>query len=266
MKTCFVFAVLCLLASWRADLAAAEGQAVMRTWTDASGAFTVQAKLLGVDDGKVRLEKADGTAATVPLQNLSEADRAYVSRQAGAKAAQADEESEAASKGESRELAHDDGTMAGKRSMAGTGHAVRFEVDGDSWYVTSVKLHGSRYGYPQAPREDFHVWICDEKLKRIAELKFPYSTFTRGEPKWVTMRVKPTKVPPKFAVCVGFNPEQTKGVYVSFDAEGTGNSLIGLPGAAPKPFSGGDWLIRAKVEQRKGGAQREGGKSGSVVE
>jgi len=162
--------------------------------------------------------------------------------------------------GEGREVAHDDGAMAGKRSIAGGGHAVRFEAPGDGWCVTAVKLHGSRYGYPQAPKEDFHVWICDKEFKPIADFPFPYSTFARGEAKWVTLKVKPTKVPAKFIVCFGFNPEQTKGVFASYDAEGTGNSLVGLPGSHATPFRNGDWLIRAKIEQRKAGPSK------SVVE
>ena len=44
------------------------------------------------------------------------------------------------------ELSHDNGTMANKRSIAGGGHAVKFKVEGDSNYVTSASLHGSRTG------------------------------------------------------------------------------------------------------------------------
>ena len=122
--------------------------------------------------------------------------------------------------------------MASKSSIAGGGHAVRFEVDGDSYYVTSVSLHGSRYGEPRPPKEDFNVWICDEQFKPIATFHFPYSSFARAAPAWKSFKVRPTKVPQKFIVCFGFNPHQTKGVYVSYDAEGSGNSLIGVPGKA----------------------------------
>jgi hypothetical protein len=150
-----------------------------------------------------------------------------------------------------KELSLDDGTMAGKQSIAGGGHAVQFEVEGDSNYVTSVRLHGSRYGEPRAPKEDFNVWICDEQFKPIATFHFPYGSFARAAPVWKTFKVKPTKVPSKFIVCFGFNPHQTKGVYVSYDAEGSGNSSIGVPGSSePEPFEKGDWMIRCNVENR----------------
>jgi RNA polymerase sigma-70 factor (ECF subfamily) len=153
-----------------------------------------------------------------------------------------------------QELAHDDGKMAGKSSIAGGGHAVKFEAPGEGWTVTAIKLHGSRYGYPQPPKEDFHVYLCDDQFQTIAEFPFPYSKYGRGNPKWVTLKVKPTEVPKSFIVAVGFNPEQTKGVYVSRDAEGSGNSLVGLPGGdEPRPFERGDWLIRAVVEPPKSG-------------
>lgn len=154
--------------------------------------------------------------------------------------------------GEAVEVAHDDGQQAGKSSMAGGGHAVKFESGpGAPAYLTSIRLYGSRYGLPKAPKEDFHVWLCDEDFKQIAEFDFPYSKFVRGRPKWVTLKTKPTKVPDKFTICVGFNPTGTKGVYVGYDQEASGNSLIGLPGRNARAFSKGDWLIRATFERIK---------------
>ena len=151
--------------------------------------------------------------------------------------------------GRPTELAHDDGAPAGKRSFAGGGHAVRFQVEGDAWYLTAVSIHGARYG--ALPKEDFHVWLCDADLKPIADFPFPYSSFAAGPPKWATLEVKPTSVPPEFVVCVAFNPTATKGVFVSHDKEPSGNSLAGLPGFAGQAFPAGDWLIRAKVGRLK---------------
>ena len=81
----------------------------------------------------------------------------------------------------SRELTHDDGEMKGKRSIAGGGPAVRFEAPGEGWTLTAVRIHGARYGYPRAPRENFAVFLCDEKFHQIEEFLFPYSKFERGD-------------------------------------------------------------------------------------
>lgn len=153
--------------------------------------------------------------------------------------------------GESIEVAHDDGEQSGKNSSAGGGHAVRFESGpGTPSYLTAVQIHGSRYGRPEAPKEDFRVWLCDEDFKEIVEFQFPYSKFKRGDPEWVTLKTKPTKVPSKFIICVGFNPTATKGVFVGHDKAGTGNSLRGLPGGGPKgSFELGDWMIRVTLEK-----------------
>ena len=153
--------------------------------------------------------------------------------------------------GRPTELAHDDGVSTGKRSLAGGGHAVRFKVDGPDWYLTEVKVFGSRYGRPQPSKEDFHLWLCDKDFKAIADFPFPYSTFTRGRAKWVTLAVKPTNVPAEFIICVGFNPTGTKGVFVHHDEQAGGNSLAGLPGGGGRRFSGGDWLIRVSVDLLK---------------
>ncbi len=150
-----------------------------------------------------------------------------------------------------RELALDDGEMKGKRSIAGGGHAVQFEAPGEGWTLTAVRIHGSRYGYPEPPDEDFKVFLCDEKFQPIAEFAFPYSTFERGEPEWMTLDVKPTKVPRTFILGVNFNPTGNKGVYVSHDKVGSGKSFVGLPKQKARPFRQGDWLIRAKVAPAK---------------
>jgi len=144
-------------------------------------------------------------------------------------------------------LARDDGKPAGKNSFAGGGHGVRFEVQGGDWYLAAVAIHGARYGRPRPPQEDFHVWLCDADFKEIADFPLPYSKFPRGASRWVTIPVTPTQVPPKFILCVGFNPTGTKGVYVSRDAEGSGQSVTGLPGRGVRGFSAGDWLIRAEL-------------------
>lgn len=224
-----------------------------RTWNDATGAFSVEAQLAGVADGKVRLKKSDGKIVAVPLDRLSKEDQDFVAQQSGPK-----QEGAKPGEGETRELAHDDGTMAGKSSIGGGGHAVRFSIEGDSWYVTSVSLHGSRYGEPRPPKEDFNVWICDEHFKPIATFHFPYGSYTRSAPAWKSFRIRPTRVPSKFIVCFGFNPHQTKGVMVSYDAKPSGNSLTGVPGKGePRPFAKGNWLIRCKVDKNPGSAKVE---------
>lgn len=157
--------------------------------------------------------------------------------------------------GRPTELSHDDGAAANKSSLPATGHAVLFEVKGDEWYLTAVVIHGARYGAQKAPDENFRVWICDAEFNAVADFTFPYSVFERDDPKWVRLSVKPTLVPRSFAVCVGFNPTADKGVFISVDKESGGTSLVGLPGKPPRGFGGGDWMIRALVDQPKTAAR-----------
>jgi len=179
------------------------------------------------------------TSAPVLVQKLSKSDAA------------AESTDPKQLRGASQGLAHDDGEMAKKSSMAGGGHAVKFAVKGADWFLTEVRIHGSRYGHPQPPAENFHVWLCDNDFKAITDFPFPYSAFQRGQPQWVTLKTKPTRVPAEFFICVGFNPTATKGVFVSYDKESSGNSRAGLPGREPRPFAGGDWLIRATVSEKR---------------
>lgn len=228
----------------------ARAESGTRTWTDSSGEFTVEAEFVDFVEGKVRLKRTDGRIITVPIEKLSEADQKFVRSQSAGPAESGDSTVLMTElSGKPKELALDDGKPAGQKSFP-MGHATAFDAPGDSWYLTSVRIHGSRYGYPQPPKEDFHVSLCEEDFKPIADFPFPYSKFRRGQSEWVTLRVKPTKVPSRFVICLNFNATATKGVYVSHDAEG--KALVGLPGKFAGTFSGGDWLIRATVDQLKG--------------
>lgn len=54
------------------------GFAQSRNWSDASGAFSIPAKLAWADKKEVKLTKSDGRTITVPLNKLSEADQKFV--------------------------------------------------------------------------------------------------------------------------------------------------------------------------------------------
>ena len=83
-----------------------------------------------------------------------------------------------------------------------------FESPEGVWYLTSIRIHGARYGYPQPPNEDFHVTLCDKNYKPIKDYTFPYAAFERkSEPDWVTLKLEPAKVPEKFVICLNFNAE-----------------------------------------------------------
>jgi hypothetical protein len=54
----------------------------LRTWTSADGKFTVEARLVSVEDDTVVLKRADGRMVKIALTKLSDADREFVREQA----------------------------------------------------------------------------------------------------------------------------------------------------------------------------------------
>lgn len=50
----------------------------VRTWSDATGKFKIQAKFISSEDGKVTLEKADGSELEIELKKLSAADQKFI--------------------------------------------------------------------------------------------------------------------------------------------------------------------------------------------
>lgn len=63
--------------SLKVDVSASQSNAI-RTWRDASGKFTIEAKLIDANNSEVKLEKADGQQITVPRAKLSVEDQEYL--------------------------------------------------------------------------------------------------------------------------------------------------------------------------------------------
>ncbi len=55
----------------------------LRMWTDASGKYRIEARLVGFADGTVRLQKTNGRYVRIQYDLLSAADRDYVLHQNG---------------------------------------------------------------------------------------------------------------------------------------------------------------------------------------
>lgn len=68
----FVWAIACLA------LVSATSAEELRTWTNSTGKFKIEARLLGVEGEIAKLERKDGTVVQIPLTKLSAADRKYI--------------------------------------------------------------------------------------------------------------------------------------------------------------------------------------------
>ena len=71
-----VFGLMGTLSAQETDGAAGDQQ--YRTWTDATGTFTVEAAFVKFEAGKVHLAKKDGGAAAIAVGQLSKADQQFV--------------------------------------------------------------------------------------------------------------------------------------------------------------------------------------------
>jgi hypothetical protein len=149
-------------------------------------------------------------------------------------------------------LKGDDDSPDGKKSVAGGGHARRFEAPGDGeWFLRSVSVHGSRYGAKQTT-DDFEITLCDEQMKPIATWKKPYTAFGYGKPGWAKLDVTPpVRTPRAFYVCLNFRPTATKGVFVDIDSSTSGASRT-TPGEMGSELANSDWMIRVEVVRSKG--------------
>ncbi len=72
MKLAILCGVVCSV--WWADVLAAQ----VRTWSNRTGAFSVQAKFVSFKEDKVYLERKDGSVISVPMEKLGYADYDYL--------------------------------------------------------------------------------------------------------------------------------------------------------------------------------------------
>ncbi|MFO0890625.1 MAG: hypothetical protein U0790_15960 [Isosphaeraceae bacterium] len=156
---------------------------------------------------------------------------------------------------QSAALKYGDGRADGKQSLGGSGEMIEFTRPSDFGKVGGIRIHGSRYGVPQAPDESFLIYFLSQDRKQILHTEMaPYSLFERGPEKWVAIAFgRPVELPERFWVALDFRATQRKGVYVSYDTSTGGkHSRIGLPGTpAAETRAGGDWMIELTPEDGK---------------
>lgn len=154
-------------------------------------------------------------------------------------------------------LSYGDGKADGKKSYGGSGHMIRFQMPEGVTKVRGLRIHGSRYGLPQAPDEAFEItFLSDDREETLDTQSAPYRLFKRGKESWVrVMFDKEVELPTSFWVVLNFNAERTKGVYVSYDTSTKGeHSRVGLPGddEEPKPTDfGGDWMVQVMLARQE---------------
>jgi RNA polymerase sigma-70 factor (ECF subfamily) len=152
-----------------------------------------------------------------------------------------------ASAAEQQVLKYHDGKPDGRKSLA-------FAAPDPGWALRAIRIHGSRYGLPEAPDIDFYIFLTDAGGENILHTETAaYEKFDRGDAGWVEVKFKkPVAVPKQFCAILDFKALQTMGVYVSYDTSTGGkHSKVGLPGkeGAAVDF-GGDWMIEAVIEKR----------------
>jgi RNA polymerase sigma factor (sigma-70 family) len=142
-----------------------------------------------------------------------------------------------------------DGKPDGKKSLGGSGEMIELGMPAGASKVIGVKIHGSRYGQAQPPKESFLIFFLSKDRKRILHTEMaPYSLFKRGPETWVEVKFEGpvAGLPKSFWLILDFRAAQTKGVYVSYDTTTGGKfSRSGLPGMASSEVNfGGDWMIQ----------------------
>ncbi len=145
------------------------------------------------------------------------------------------------------EMKHDDGTADGRLVIGDAGEGVHFTLAKEGEKIAGIRIHGSRYGTAEAPKEKAVVYFLNSDMSEILSSQLiPYSLFEVGPEKWVDVKfAHPIEMPKDFWVLFDSHSNKARGVYVSFDKSTGGKySKMGLPWLEFQnvPF-GGDWMI-----------------------
>jgi hypothetical protein len=150
-------------------------------------------------------------------------------------------------------LKYGDGAADGKQSFGGSGQLMEFTLPEGKSKIAGLRIHGSRYGSPEAPDEKFLIYFLNANRDRVVATEMaPYSLFERGGEKWVTILfAEPVEMHSQFWVATDFRANQRKGVYVSYDTSTKGeHSRVGLPGTpATETKFAGDWMIEVVMAE-----------------
>ena len=117
--------------------------------------------------------------------------------------------------------------------------------------VTGLKIHGSRYGQPQAPKESFLIYFMNKDRKRILHTEMaPYSLFKRGSESWVEIKFEtPIDRPcPSLSgwLSISGRPRPKGSTSASIRRRPANSRGSGYPAFRPQPVDfGGDWMIQA---------------------
>jgi len=147
------------------------------------------------------------------------------------------------------------------RSLGASGQAVLFERPEKLSFVEAVQIFAARYGYPQPPAEDFHLYLLNDKFQILKDLPYPYGMIERitesGELRWYTLLTPSIEVPKRFYVALSFNPHQTKGIYLGLDKNvKQAHSFMGLPDSGFQPVKEtADWMVRVYMTEQPSGAK-----------
>ena len=96
------------------------------------------------------------------------------------------------------------------RSFADSGHAVMFQLPAGMKSISAVKLYCSRYGYPQAPEEDFHLYLLDQNQTVLEHIAIPYKKVERGDLRWITFDFPAVQVPENSSWPFGSTPRRPR--------------------------------------------------------
>lgn len=156
---------------------------------------------------------------------------------------------EAAIPADATRLSYVDDTAESKRSYSDTGFGVAFTRPSKGRYLVAVQMFASRYGMPQAPQEDFHVYVIGPDKKVIQDVPCPYGLIERGQERWYTIPIPHVEVPEDFLVAFNFNAQRTKGIYLGIDQDvKQTHSFTGLPQEGYQPVKEPiEWMVRAYV-------------------
>lgn len=135
-----------------------------------------------------------------------------------------------------------------RESIEGMAYFQLFRLpwEGGGSVLLSVEIFGCRFGSREDDDAEVVVWVCDSKMKILAERKFAYRELN-WECGWCSVPWKePVDIARVFFVGIFFDANADKGYHMGFQKDVSGHSYTGTPWGITL-LKDKDWLFRVKV-------------------
>lgn len=216
----------------------------LRSWTDRTGTFTIQAVLLGLENNNIQLKKADGQIVAVPLERLCADDAVWASQRLTQPIALSQSIARIAA---GATIDPEILKAASRRDVTAAENGIAKHLEEIRKSNKPEKLEGRNLGKVLVldfDRPPLHVAFAEECLRQFdPKIDIPFSEYAWQELEWLRIRGTPADLSERIAAIRAKLPPRP-----AWCADGAADRL--LLEAARTTFASGKAIHISRIDEK----------------